>query len=176
MVKMLVIMAVALGMDAFSIGIGVGLRGIRLIHIARLSFTIAVFHMIMPVLGMLTGHLVSRLFGQLATFVAGVVLVLLGIHMVYQSLKEEPSSFQVYSWWGVIMSALLVSVDAFSVGISLGMYEANLLLTMLLFGFFGGLMAMMGLLLGRKVNAKLGVFGEFCGGLMLAVIGIWMIF
>lgn len=42
------IMAVALGMDAFSLGVGIGMKGIRLLHVLQMSLLIAVFHMLMP--------------------------------------------------------------------------------------------------------------------------------
>lgn len=37
------IMAVALGMDAFSLGVGIGMKGIRLLHVLQLSLLIAFF-------------------------------------------------------------------------------------------------------------------------------------
>lgn len=35
------VMAVALGMDAFSLGVGIGMKGIRLLHVLQLSLLIA---------------------------------------------------------------------------------------------------------------------------------------
>lgn len=35
------IMAIALGMDAFSLGVGIGMKGIRLLHILQMSVLIA---------------------------------------------------------------------------------------------------------------------------------------
>lgn len=37
------IMAIALGMDAFSLGVGIGMKGIRLLHVLQLSLLIAFF-------------------------------------------------------------------------------------------------------------------------------------
>lgn len=37
------IMAIALGMDAFSLGVGIGMKGIRLLHILQMSVLIAFF-------------------------------------------------------------------------------------------------------------------------------------
>ena len=38
------IMAIALGLDAFSLGIGIGMKGIRLIDILKISIVIGIFH------------------------------------------------------------------------------------------------------------------------------------
>ena len=51
----ILVMAVALGMDAFSLGIGIGLEGIRRLDVLRLSAMIALFHILMPLGGMVMG-------------------------------------------------------------------------------------------------------------------------
>ncbi|MFF2092533.1 manganese efflux pump MntP family protein [Paenibacillus sp. NPDC058174] len=173
----LLIMAVALGMDAFSLGIGIGLKGIRLRDILKLSSVIALFHIIMPLGGMFAGQFVSGLLGHVATTAAGILLVLLGGHMIYSSIKgEEVKSLDYRSVTGTFLFALSVSIDSFSVGVTLGMFQADLLLTILLFGFFGGLMSIMGLMLGRRVSRNLGGYGEAFGGAILFIFGVMFIF
>lgn len=173
----LLLMAIALGMDAFSLGIGIGLKGIRLRDILKLSTVIALFHVIMPLAGIFTGQLVSGLLGEVATTVAGILLVLLGGHMIYSSLRGEAvQSFDYRSVWGTFIFALSVSIDSFSVGVTLGMFAADLVLAILLFGFFGGVMSILGLLLGRRVSRNLGEYGEAFGGAVLFVFGILFIF
>lgn len=169
----LLIIAMALGFDAFSLGLGIGLKGIRLLDVLKLGIVIGLFHILMPIGGILTGQLVSGLLGNVATTAAGILLVLLGGHMIYSSIRgEEVQSFDHRSSIGLLVLALSVSVDAFSVGVTLGMFSADLWLTILLFGVFGGLMSMLGLLLGRKVSGNLGEYGEACGGAILLVFGI----
>jgi putative Mn2+ efflux pump MntP len=76
------------------------------------------------------------------------------------------------SFWGILLFALMVSIDSFSVGLSLGMFSSDIALTVLIFGFFGGLMSVLGLLLGRRVGAWVGEYGEALGGLILLLFGI----
>ncbi|OBR63627.1 hypothetical protein A7K91_06695 [Paenibacillus oryzae] len=172
----LLFIALALGFDAFSLGLGIGLKGIRLRDIAKMGFVIGLFHVLMPLGGVWTGHLVSGLLGKMATTAAGVLLVLLGVHMMYSSFRgEEVRSLDHRSLWGLLVLAFSVSVDAFSVGITLGVFSANLWLTVALFGILGGLMSMLGLLLGRKVSGNLGEYGEACGGAILFIFGILFI-
>ncbi|MGO4373123.1 manganese efflux pump, partial [Paenibacillus sp. MCAF20] len=82
-------MAVALGFDAFSLGLGIGLRGIRIKDILKLSSVIALFHIIMPLGGIVMGQFVSGLLGSVATIAAGILLLLLGGHMIYSSLRGD---------------------------------------------------------------------------------------
>lgn len=167
-----VVMAVALGMDAFSLGIGIGLRGIRLLDILRISLMIALFHIIMPLVGMVMGHYVGRLLGDVALFLGGSLLILLGAHMIFNSLrKSETQVFNPRTFWGLLFFALSVSVDSMSVGVSLGIFATDLLLTVLLFGLFGGVLSVLGLLLGRKAGHWVGEYGEALGGVILLVFG-----
>lgn len=171
------VMAAALGMDAFSLGVGIGMRGIRLLHVLRISLMIGIFHIIMPLLGMYTGQYVGSLLGKVTGYVAGGLLVLLGGHMIVNAFRGGFAKVVNHrSWGGMILFSLSVSIDSFSVGVSLGMFRSNLLITVLAFGFFGGLMSMMGLLLGRKVSRNLGDYGEALGGAVLLAFGLMFIF
>lgn len=171
------LMSVALGMDAFSLGIGIGLRGIRTADVLKLSTAITLFHIIMPLGGMVTGQYVSLLLGDVATSVAGALLLLLGAHMVYSSLRGEPVYLADHrTSWGLLLFALGVSIDSFSVGVSLGMFSQHVWFTVLMFGLFGGVMSVMGLLLGRKVGRTLGGYGEAFGGAILVAFGILFLF
>jgi len=167
------LMAFALGMDAFSLGLGIGMKGIRLLQILRLSIIIGLFHVIMPLIGMFTGHYLSSIIGHVATMAGGILLVLLGGHMVYTSLRgsDEPA-FDTRTVLGTGLFALSVSVDSFSVGVSLGLFSSDLIFTVLSFGIMGGLMSTMGLLIGKKVRSWVGEYGEAFGGIILLAFGL----
>ncbi|MDQ0872215.1 putative Mn2+ efflux pump MntP [Paenibacillus sp. V4I3] len=169
----IIIMAIALGLDAFSLGIGIGMKGIRLIDIMKISFVIGIFHVLMPLMGMFMGQYVSLLLGNVATAAGGCLLILLGSHMVYSSIRgEEATSFDHRSIWGLTIFSLSVSIDSFSVGVSLGMFATDIVLTVLIFGLFGGLLSIAGLLVGRRVSGLVGEYGEAFGGLILLTFGI----
>ncbi|MCS7460014.1 manganese efflux pump MntP family protein [Paenibacillus doosanensis] len=167
------IMAVALGLDALSLGIGIGMKGIRKLDILKLSVVIALFHMLMPLLGMFMGSYVSSLLGGIATKAGGALLLLLGVHMVYSSLKgEETRSIDHRTLWGITLFALSVSIDSFSVGVSLGMFAGDMALTVVMFGTVGGMMSIIGLLLGSKMGRWIGEYGEAMGGVILLAFGL----
>lgn len=173
------IMAIALGMDAFSLGVGIGMKGIRLLHILQLSLLIAFFHVVMPLLGLVTGSYVGHLLGQVTAYAAGGLLLLLGGHMIMNSFRagsDTPKVWDHRSLWGMLLISLSVSVDSFSVGVSLGMFVDNLVLTVLAFGACGGLMSLIGLMLGRHVSRGLGSYGEALGGAILLAFGLLFIF
>lgn len=169
----ILIMAVALGLDAFSLGIGIGLRGIRILDILKISLVIGLFHIIMPLMGMFMGQYVSSLLGSVATSAGGILLILLGAHMIFSSFRGEAvPSFDHRTVWGLFLFSLSVSIDSFSVGVSLGMFSTDILLTVLIFGAFGGIMSIAGLMLGRRIGNWAGEYGEAFGGIILLAFGI----
>ena len=169
----LLTIAFALGMDAFSLGVGIGMRGIRKLDILKLGAATAAFHMLMPLLGMAAGRMMSGLLGGVATKFGGLLLLLLGGHMVYSSLRGgDAPRLDHRSAFGMLLLAIGVSVDSFSVGVPLGLFAADPEAAVLLSGFFGGAMSVAGLLLGRRVGAGLGEYGETCGGAILFAFGV----
>lgn len=169
----LLLMAVALGMDAFSLGIGIGLQGIRRKHILLLGILIGLLHMTMPLIGMGMGYYAGRLLGGIAAIAGGVLLILLGAHMVWNAVREEQRSvFDVSTLWGMLLFASTVSMDAMSVGVSMGLLANDMMLTILTFGVVGGAMSIVGLLIGRRVYGWIGEYGEAIGGAVLVAFGI----
>ncbi|WP_410770602.1 manganese efflux pump MntP family protein [Fontibacillus sp. BL9] len=176
-VMTILLMAIALGMDAFSLGVGIGMKGVRRSDAFRIGTAVALFHVLMPLVGIFAGQYVGVLLGHLARYVSGGLLLLLGAHMIFSSFKGSGfQSINHRTFWGVLLFSLSVSIDSFSVGVSLGMFHSDLLMTVLAFGFFGGLMSMMGLALGRSVGRSLGDYGEAAGGAILLAFGLLFIF
>lgn len=172
------IMACALGMDAFSLGFGLGMRGIPVLRILQISAIIALFHVFMPLFGMFTGQYVSAILGNVAVAAGGGLLVLLGCHMIYSAVKggSEPVPCEINGLFSLPVFALSVSIDSFSVGISLGLFASDLLFTVLMFGLIGGLMSVLGLAAGRRVGQFVGGYGEALGGAILLAFGLKFLF
>lgn len=135
----ILLMAIALGMDALSLGVGIGMKGVRRKDAFRIGTMVALFHVLMPLLGIAAGQYVGALLGSLARYVAGGLLFLLGTHMIVSSIKGSGvQSINHRTWLGALLFSLSVSIDSFSVGVSLGMFHGDWLLTVLAFGFLAG--------------------------------------
>jgi putative Mn2+ efflux pump MntP len=63
------IIAMALGMDAFSLGMGLGMRKPSRQQIALISSLIAFFHMLMPLVGIWVGQFLSYYFHHIAVII-----------------------------------------------------------------------------------------------------------
>lgn len=170
------IMAFAVGMDAFSVGLGMGMVPLRLKQIFKIGLTVGLFHIWMPLLGMLTGKLLSEKLGMLATYGGGLLLIAIGFQMFLSSFKEDESSSFRPVGFGIFMFALSVSLDSFSLGLTLGIFGAKTLSAILLFGIFSTCLTWAGLLLGKKVKGILGKYSEALGGSILLFFGVKLLF
>lgn len=172
----LIMMAIALGMDAFSVGLGMGLQVLRLKRIFFIGITIGIFHIVMPFIGILLGQFISGKMEGLAVIGGGFLLFGLGIHMILQTLQKEQKAQLKPIGLGLLLFALSVSLDSFSVGLSLGMSGVKTLVAIILFGLSSMVLTWSGLLLGRKARGLLGVYSELCGGSILCAFGLHFIF
>ena len=166
------IMAFAVGMDAFSVGFGMGMNHLRLRQIFQIGLTVGFFHIWMPLIGMISGKLLSEKLGMIASYGGGFLLVLIGLQMVVSSFKEEGAARFHPVGFGLFMFALSVSMDSFSLGLTLGIFGAKTVSALLLFGIFSTCLTWAGLLLGRRLQGLLGNYGEALGGLILFFFGI----
>lgn len=167
------VMALALSMDAFSVCIGLGMKGIRLRQVAKVSMLIGLFHMLMPFIGIHIGLYLSYFVGSLTFFIGGCLLIIFGLNMIYSSLfGVQRNSWFRNTGWGMVLLAFGVSMDSFSIGLSLGLFSVNVWLSIICFGLAGLCLTAIGLLIGRKVNTIIGDYGEIVGGIILLVFGI----
>jgi manganese efflux pump family protein len=168
----LILMAFALGMDAFSVGLGMGMFNLRLRQIFKIGITIGIFHVWMPLVGMIAGKFLSNQFGTIATYIGGGLLLVLGVQMIWSSFKKEDSSVITPVGFGLMVFAFSVSLDSFSVGLTLGIYQAKTVLVLMCFGVAATILTWCGLLVGRKVQNFIGPYSEALGGSILLAFGL----
>ncbi len=182
------LLAVALGTDAFSMCIGLGIIGVSLRQIITISLTILAFHVVMPLLGWYLGEFFGTIAGNIAVIVGAVILIVLGLKMSWDArptgvgsargvLNEQGQvAGNTLTGLGLLVMAACVSVDALSVGFSLGTRHVNLFAAAGIIGAVAGLMSFAGLYFGRMLGHLVGNRAQFIGGLILAGIGLHLLF
>ncbi|PLR96615.1 manganese efflux pump MntP [Bacillus sp. T33-2] len=168
----LILMAFALGMDAFSVGLGMGMFRLTRRQIFKIGITIGLFHVWMPLAGIIAGRFLSEQFGAVAGLLGGLLLVILGVQMIWSGFKEDETSLITPVGRGLLVFALSVSLDSFSVGLTLGIYGAKTVLVLVCFGAAATILTWTGLLVGRRVQGWMGVYSEALGGSILLAFGI----
>lgn len=171
----IITIGVALGMDAFSLGIGLGAQGMRWRDVGRLTLLISFLHILLPLMGTLIGSFLYLRFGTLIQKGAAIVLMYLGAKMTLATLRqkgEAPSLPISANFLQLLLLALSVSLDSLSVGLTLGTFRVHPLIPSLFFGILGGSLSLLGLFLGKKANLWFGKFGQMAGGVVLALLGL----
>lgn len=183
----LICLGVALGTDAFSVSVAVGMNRIQWSLILKLSLVIALFHVIMPLLGINLAQLLDYFFGyyyfeetikNITSLIGAGLLMILGLIMILESRHEREYSDYAFdlSIWGIIILAVSVSIDALSVGFSLGMLNVKIICSCLVLGSIAGLMVLIGLLLGNKIGLVLATKAQIIGGIVLILLGLHFLF
>lgn len=169
------VMAVALSMDAFSISLGLGLLGINYRRIIMIGLAVGFFHGAMPLIGMFIGNILSYMMGTIAHLIGGSGLMILGCQMVLSTFQREPPVLLSPRGFGLLLFSISVSIDSFSVGLSLGMIGVKTWMTVLTFAAFSALFTWAGLVLGKKVGPLVGNRSAWIGGFILVYFGVKMI-
>ncbi|MBS4190076.1 manganese efflux pump [Bacillus sp. FJAT-49705] len=170
------LMAFALAMDAFSVGLGMGMFKLRLRQIFKIGVTIGFFHIWMPLIGIIAGRFLSEKFGEIATYVGGGLLLILGIQMFLSGIRKERGYMITPVGTGLMLFGFSVSLDSFSVSLTLGIYGAKTILVLSCFGIVATILTWFGLLIGRKVQGWLGPYSEALGGSILLAFGLKLLF
>lgn len=170
---MVAMIAVALGMDAFSAGLGIGIQKITYKRIISISLLIGFLHALMPLIGMILGQLLCAFMKEITVMIGGAMLCLLGGSMLVGLLYKQSSGrrFRIDSLIATLILSFSVSLDSLSAGLSLGLFHADKWLAITLFGSIGAAMACIGSLIGRSMGHWLGGYGEALGGIILVLVG-----
>ncbi len=172
----LVLLATALGTDALSLTISIGIGGIRITDVVRVSAVIGVFHVVLPLVGILLGHFLGRFVGEMAAVIGALLVGIIGLRMIWGCLGSGQRVCENISLagWPLVLLALAVSMDAFAVGFGLGVIGYHLLIAALVFGLFSFIMSAAGLMLGNFLGRWIGSRAEVFGGVLLLYIAVEM--
>ena len=161
-------------MDAFSLALAYGTINLRKKEILLLSLIVGIYHFIMPILGMNVGVYISKFINTSQNFLILIIFSLIGINMILDSRKEK-EEVKPMKLLQMILFGFAVSIDSFSIGISLNSISNNVLLCSSIFSITSLLFTYLGLKLGKKLNLIFGKISTLIGGITLILLGIMYI-
>ena len=173
MIEVLVL-AVALSMDAFAVSVGLGSKHTRnpaaLALLASVYF--GLFQGLMPLIGYLGGMGVLGWVGSYAHLIACLLLLLIGAKMIYESVSEgiEEDVAQITHRVMLIL-AIATSIDAMAAGFTLTLLEVNPFVSCALIGVTTFVFSWVGVLVGASSGVWLESKAELLGGVILIAIG-----
>lgn len=168
-----IILAVALSMDAFAVSIGLGAKkntpGLAL----KAGLFFGIFQALMPFIGYLGGKGILGWVDAYAHWIAFGLLVLIGVKMIYEGIHEgiEEDISDITNKMMLIL-AIATSIDAMAAGFSLTLLNVNPYIACLIIGATTFAFSWVGVLIGRKSGTWLESKAEIFGGMVLILIGI----
>jgi putative Mn2+ efflux pump MntP len=188
----IILVAIVLGADSFSLALGMALRGVSPHYEYKFSATVGLFHIIMPLIGLNIGLAAGNLLGVWASRVGALVLVGLGVDMLLKGYRSSrPRSYKFSQgkemmkdngnsgqegWTAILLLATSVSIDALTVGFSLGTFKMPILLTVILMGIIAGSMTLLGFKGGKLFGRLMGSYAQMAGGIVLVLLALKMVF
>jgi putative Mn2+ efflux pump MntP len=171
----IILIAIGLSFDTFAVSVttGVAANHIQFWRACRIALTLAAFQGLMPVLGWFIGMQVESYIRDYDHWIAFGLLFIIGSRMIYESLKpeEERKEFNPFKLLFLIGIAISTSIDALIVGVTFAFIDVDIVISVIIIGAITFIVAMLGMLLGKKAGEWCGKKMEIVGGIMLIGIG-----
>lgn len=195
----IMMMSIALAMDAFAISITLGMDGATQSMIQRLKvgITFGFFQGLLFILGIISLSFVNGDITVYNQYIAGVILICLGIGMIKDTFEKEPNSFpypicqknkchQVkclktgknnkLTFKLLVIFGIATSIDALAAGITYGLIYKEIITAVICISVVAFALSYIGTTFGRKLGNMIGSKANLFGGLILLLLGIKSIF
>ena len=171
----LLLIAIGLSMDAFSVSICKGLTtkkfSWRMALLCGLWF--GFFQALMPVIGYFLGAQFQELIEAYDHWIAFGLLFLIGANMIREALsKKEESANGDLDVKTMFLLAIATSIDALAVGVSFACIQVKLWSSVLIIGITTFLFSVLGVKIGNVFGSKYEKSAGIIGGIILIFIGL----
>lgn len=172
----LIFLALAMSTDAFAAAIGKGssLHKPRFGEALRTGLIFGAIEAVTPVIGWAIGQVASRFVESWDHWIAFVLLLVLGLHMIYNGFKhdaEQEEKPDQHSFLILAVTAFATSIDALAVGVGLAFVDVNIVVAAVAIGIATTVMVTIGVMLGRVLGTVVGKRAEIVGGIVLIMVG-----
>ena len=177
----LLLLGVALAMDAFAVSVSRGLRTTRFRPGEGLALgaTFGGFQALMPFIGWLLGASLTGIIEKYDHWIAFFILVILGIKTIWETAREKEENAENKDEPLKIRTLLLLgvatSIDALAAGVTLTVSEIPLWVSLLVIGSVTFLLSFLGVFLGNRFGAVFRRPACYLGGIILILIGVKML-
>lgn len=173
----LILMAVALAMDAFAVAIckGLAMPRVTVRGGAAVGLWFGGFQAIMPLLGYLLGVRFEQYIVAVDHWIAFVLLALIGANMLREALKggdDDSGDSASLAVRTMLPLAVATSIDALAIGVTLAILRADIVLAVSVIGAVTFAISFAGVKIGSVFGARFKKPAEIAGGVVLILIGV----
>ena len=176
----IILMAVALAMDAFAVAIckGLATKEVNIKHMVIVGAWFGSFQALMPFIGCTIGAAFLSYIEAVDHWIAFVLLAFIGGNMIKEALSKEEEcdctdaslSFRV-----MLTMAIATSIDALAAGVGLSVALdgfGQIIFAVLSIGVITFLLSALGVKIGNVFGSKYKFLAELSGGIVLVGMGL----
>lgn len=167
----IILIAVSLSMDAFSLALVYGTQGINNKDKMILSTIVGIYHFIMPIIGLLIGTIIMKKISFNHQIIVGIILCLIALEIIGSNIKNKEEKI-LLTIPGFFLFGLSVSMDSLTTGIAFPVITNNYFMASLIFALISFSATFFGLNIGNALNIKYGKVSTIIGGIILFILGI----
>ena len=171
--------AVAMAMDAFSVSIckGLSIGAVKFKHTLITGAWFGGFQALMPLIGYFLGSTFASYITPVTPWIAFALLTLLGANMIKESFSGcEECADASLGFKVMLVMAIATSIDALAVGVAFAFDpDINIWFAVSAIGIITCVLSAIGVKIGSVFGAKNKKYAERVGGIVLALIGVYML-
>lgn len=173
----LLLVAVGLSMDAFSVAIckGLALRRVTPGRAAIVGLWFGGFQALMPALGYFLGDRFASAISRYDHWIILVLLCLIGGNMIREALDKSEAEEETdpgLDFKSMLLLAIATSIDALAVGVTFAFLSVSILPSAALIGLTTFLLSALGICIGHAFGSRFKSGAELTGGVILILIGL----
>lgn len=195
----IIIMSVALAMDAFAVAITLGMDGAACTICDRIKVasSFGFFQGLLFVIGVISLSYVSGEVTSYNHLIAGVILIILGLRMLKESFEKTDNTcpnekcrkgkctqtrclktgrMKNLTFYILVMFGIATSIDALAAGITYGLIYEEILIAVVLISVIAFLFSYIGAAFGKKLGYLIGKKANIFGGIMIILLGLKSLF
>lgn len=175
-----IIIAIALAMDAFGVVIGIGVNSsLQKKHKIKFVISFTFFQFLFAYIGGIFGYLFDIYITSIPQVVGGIIMAAIGTLMILDGLKEKENDILIKNSTCIILG-ISVSIDAFVIGFTafhVWGISMTLFINCIFIGLVTAFMCTLGFILCRYIKKLnfISKYANFFGGAALIFFGLKMI-
>ncbi|WII73931.1 manganese efflux pump [Bdellovibrio sp. 22V] len=174
-------LGLVLSADSFSAAVAMGSRPFKRKDALKFALCSGGAETLATLVGFLAGAHIISLISSVDHWIAFGLLGLVAVHMAIEgitALRSQENASEMldfHSFTKVLLVSFATSLDAFGVGVSLGIAHKEIGPYLFSIGFWAFAATLVGLYLARKLSSKFGPLFTLAGAVVLGIMAVQML-
>ncbi len=178
----IILIGLILSSDSFSAAVAMGMRRFTVKDALKFAFSSAGSEALFAFIGSVAGAKIIARFEAVDHWIAFTLLVLVALHMAYEGFedligkeKKAETKEKFHGFAKILLVSFATSLDAFGVGIGLGISGESITPYIISIGFWAFVATVAGLYLAKIISRKFGSIVSLIGAAVLIGIAFMML-